>query len=153
MLITSHLLGTLLTAKLLSIHSPELYIAILSGVGVDVDHFFVNRKWIQDIKDFISTQKISYGINQHSWMQELLFGTIAGAMAGFLISYAFPTIRWWIFPAFLLLHIAMDGVMHNEHRPFVPFNKFKYWGWIRSGTKQELIISLAGLIAFYFFSS
>src|SRR3989344_4018344 len=100
MLITSHLLGTLLLGKALSIETPELYVALLSGVGVDIDHIFVNKKWIQDIKSFLQERKIIYGTKQHSWLQEIVFGTFAGIVIGFLISFLWPSIHWWIFPIF-----------------------------------------------------
>ncbi|KKS38013.1 MAG: hypothetical protein A3G49_01145 [Candidatus Sungbacteria bacterium RIFCSPLOWO2_12_FULL_41_11] len=151
MLIISHILGTLVFGKALSIETPELYVALLAGVGVDIDHVFVNRKWAQDIKDFLRERKITYGTKQHSWLQEIMFGTFAGIIIGFLISSFWLPVRWWIFPAFLLLHIALDSVMRYEHKPFVPFNKFKYWGWLYSGTKVELILSSVGLVVFYVF--
>lgn len=149
MLITSHLLCTLVLGKALSIEAPELYVALLAGVGVDIDHAFVNRKWVQNIKDFLRERKITYGTKQHSWLQELAFGTFVGIIIGVLITYIWPTVRWWIFPAFLLSHIALDSVVHYEHEPFIPFSKFKYWGWIRSGTKAELLFSSIGLIVLY----
>lgn len=149
MLITSHLFGTLVLGKALSIEAPELYVALLAGVGVDIDHAFVNRKWVQDIKGFLRERKITYGTKQHSWLQEVAFGIFAGITTGVLISYLWPTVRWWIFPVFLLSHIALDSVMHYEHEPFIPFSKFKYFGWIRSGTKAELLLSSIGLIVLY----
>lgn len=151
MLITSHLLGTLALGKALSIETPEIYAALLSGVAVDLDHIFVNRKWIQDVKDFLQEEKITYGAKQHSWLQEIVFGIFAGITIGVLISYIWPTVRWWIFPIFLLLHIALDSVMRYEHEPFTPFSRFKYIGWLRSGTKAELVISSIGLAVLYFF--
>ena len=151
MLITSHLLGTLLVGKAFSIETPELYVALLAGVAVDIDHIFINKKWIQDIKNFLWERKITYGTKQHSWLQEFVFGAITGLIIGFLISYIWPAVQWWIFPIFLLLHIVLDSVMRYEHEPFIPFNRFKYTGWLRSGTKGELLISSIGLVAFYFF--
>ena len=153
MLITSHLLGTLALGKALSIETPELYVAMLSGVAVDIDHLFVNRKWIQDTRGFLQERKITYGTRQHSWLQEIIFGTFAGIVIGVLISYFWPAVRWWIFPVFLLSHIALDSMMRYEHEPLIPFSRFKYWGWIRSGTKAEFLISSIGLIAFYLFLS
>ena len=150
MLITSHLLGTLLLGKALSIETPELYVALLSGVGVDIDHIFVNKKWIQDIKSFLQERKIIYGTKQHSWLQEIVFGTFVGIVIGFLISFLWPSVRWWIFPVFLLSHIVLDSVMRYEHKPFVPLSKIKYYGWLRSGTKVELLVSFVGLVIFYF---
>lgn len=151
MLITSHLFGTLVLSKVLSIEIPELYVAVLSGVAVDMDHFFVNRKWVQDASDFLRKRKITYGTKQHSWLQEFIFGTLVGIVIGVSISYISPVVRWWTFPFFLLLHIALDSVMHYEHEPFIPFSKFRYWGWLRSGTKLELLLSSVGLIVLYFF--
>src|SRR3989344_4861810 len=104
MLISSHLLGTLVLGKTLSIETPELYVALLAGVTI-----------------------------------------------GVFISYLWPAIRWWIFPTFLLSHIILDSVMHYEHEPFMPFSKFKYWGWFRSGTKTELALSSLGLAVLFFF--
>ncbi|KKW20884.1 MAG: hypothetical protein UY71_C0018G0015 [Parcubacteria group bacterium GW2011_GWB1_52_7] len=150
MLITSHLLGTLLLGKALSIETPELYVALLSGVGVDIDHIFVNKKWIQDIKSFLQERKIIYGTKQHSWLQEIVFGTFVGIVIGFLISFLWPSVRWWIFPVFLLSHIVLDSVMRYEHEPFAPLSKIRYWGWLRSGTKVELLVSFIGLVIFYF---
>ncbi|MDP3948042.1 MAG: hypothetical protein Q8Q41_05150 [bacterium] len=150
MLITSHLLGTLVIAKALSIETSELYVALFSGVGVDIDHIFVNRKWIHDIKSFLQERKITYGTKQHSWLQEIVFGTFAGIVIGFLIPYILSSVRWWIFPVFLLSHIVLDSVMRYEHEPLVPLSRFKYWGWIRSGTRAEFLISSIGLAAFYF---
>ena len=149
MLISTHLLGTLAVTKILPVNTPELYIALLAGVGVDADHFFVNRKWVQDIKDFIKNRKITYGTNQHSWLQEVFFGFFLSIIIGFAISYFWPVIRWWVFPVFLLLHIAMDAVMKYEHQPFAPLSRYKYWGWLRSATKYELVISLAGLFLLF----
>jgi len=151
MLITSHLLGTLILGKALSVETPELYVALLAGVGVDVDHVFINRKWVQDIRDFLRERKITYGTTQHSWLQEIMFGTFAGIIIGFLISSFWPPVRWWIFPVFLLSHIVLDSVMRYEHQPLVPLSRFKYWGWIHSGTKVEFFISSFGLVAFLFF--
>ena len=150
MLITSHLLGTLLLGKALSIETPELYVALLSGVVVDIDHIFVNKKWIQDIKSFLQERKIIYGTKQHSWLQEIVFGTFVGIVIGFLISFLWPSVRWWIFPVFLLSHIVLDSVMRYEHEPFAPLSKIRYWGWLRSGTKVELLVSFIGLVIFYF---
>ena len=151
MLISSHLLGTLVLGKTLSIETPELYVALLAGVGIDIDHVFVNRKWTRDIRDFLRERKVTYGTKQHSWLQELVFGVFAGITIGVFISYLWPAIRWWIFPTFLLSHIILDSVMHYEHEPFMPFSKFKYWGWFRSGTKTELALSSLGLAVLFFF--
>ena len=151
MLITSHLLGTLILTKALTTNTPELYVALLAGVGVDIDHIFINRKWIQDINDFVGRRKIIRGTKQHSYLQELVFGTLAGIGIGFLISFFWPVVRWWIFPVFLLTHIVLDSVMHYKHEPFIPFSKFSYWGWLYSGSKAELAISSIGLVIFYFF--
>ena len=149
MLITSHILVTLVAGKALSLSQPELLTALAGGVGVDVDHLFVNRKWLQDIKDFVYQGKVTYGINQHSWAQELVFGLILTIAAGFLLSLFFP-IRWWILPLFLTMHIAMDAVMKNTHQPFAPFSKFSYQGWLRSGTLGEILISCIGLLIFFY---
>lgn len=146
MLITSHLLVTLLASKALSLGAPEIYAALAAGVAVDADHFFVNKKWISDIRDFVLERKITHGTNQHSWLQEVLFGTLAGIIIGVLVSMAWPSIRWWIIPLFLLMHIAMDAVMSFEHKPFAPLSKRTYRGWLRSGTKAELLISVIGLV-------
>jgi len=152
MLITSHTLATLLVGKTLSLEGPELYVALLAGVGVDIDHIFVDRQYIQDrvrnIGEIMRGQKIATrGVKQHSWLQEPLFGTIAGLAIGIVISYFWLSVRWWIFPLFLLLHIAMDGIMrHNYHEPFAPFSRYKYQGWIRPASKIELLISVVGLI-------
>ena len=149
MLITSHLLGTLILSKALSIETPELYVALLSGVGVDIDHIFMNQKWIRDIKDFTREKKITYGTKQHSWLQEILFGTVAGDLIGAAIAYFSASVRWWVFPLFLLLHILMDSVMHYQHWPLAPFGKYQYSGWLRSGTKYELLTSLVGLVIIF----
>ena len=149
MIITSHLLGTVVLARILSIEFPELYVALVSGVAIDVDHFFVNKKWIKDVRDFLKERRITYGIIQHSWFQELVFGVAAGSIGGFVISHFWPFMRWWVFPLFLFLHIVMDSVMSFEHRPLAPFKKYRYWGWLRQGTKAELVISLAGLVVIF----
>jgi hypothetical protein len=145
MLLTSHLLATLLGAKALRLSPPETYAALASGVGVDLDHLFVNKKWMVDVKDFMREGKVTYGVNQHSWIQEFLFGTLAASAAGALLALA-SSIRWWVLPLFLLGHIALDAVMRNAHHPFVPFNRYKYVGWIRSGTVPEILISCLGLL-------
>ena len=150
MLITSHILGTLVLSKALSLQTPELYVALLAGVGVDLDHFFVNKKWVKDVKDFVWERKITYGVKQHSWLQEFSFGAMAGTLIGIATSYICPSIRWWIFPLFLLAHILLDSIMQNEHQPFAPFHRFKYYGWLRSGTKEELLLSFLGLLVLYF---
>jgi hypothetical protein len=149
MLITSHILATLVIGKALSLSQPELYAAFAGGVGVDIDHLFVNRKWLQDIKDFVYAGKITYGINQHSWIQELVFGILCGIVLGLLLSYLFQ-IRWWILPFFLFIHVGMDAVMKNRHEPFAPFSKFSYVGWLRSGTLGEIFISCIGLLIFFY---
>jgi len=149
MLITSHLLGTLSLGKALALETPELYVALLAGVGVDIDHIFVNRKWVQDVTDFLKERKITYGTKQHSWLQEPIWGVFVGITIGVLISYFWPAVRWWVFPSFLLLHIVLDSVMHYEHEPFIPFSKLKYFGWIKSGTKVELTLSSFGLVVLF----
>ncbi len=152
MLITSHLLATLLAGKALSLNKPELYTALASGVGVDIDHLFVNRKWLQDIEDFIIHHKVTYGINQHSWAQELIFGLILTTILGFGLHILWPMIRWWILPLFLAIHITMDAVMKNTHKPLAPFSTYSYVGWLRSGTWAEIILSGAGLILYFLYT-
>lgn len=149
MLVTSHILATLVVGKAVGLNKPELYTALAGGAGVDLDHAFVNRKWLQDIEDFVFHHKITYGITQHSWIQEYLFGTLLATALGLLLSRLFPAIRWWVLPLFLLIHISMDAVMRNVHMPFVPLSHWSYVGWLRSGTIAEIIISSLGLVLFY----
>lgn len=145
MLITSHLLATLLGAKVLHLSRPETYAALAAGVGIDADHLFVNKKWMVDVRDFMRERKITYGVNQHSWGQEFVFGTLLATVIGIALAL-FSPIRWWVLPLFLLGHIALDGVMRNAHHPFVPWSNYKYVGWIRSGTVPEILISCLGLL-------
>lgn len=148
MLITSHLLATLLASKALGLNKTEVVAALAAGVGVDLDHAFVNQKWLTDIKEFFTHQRITYGINQHSWLQEFAFGLLVATPLGLVISRYAP-VRWWVLPLFLFLHIAMDAVMRNAHQPFAPFSDFTYVGWLRSGTPGEILISGIGLLLYF----
>lgn len=146
MLITSHLVATLLVAKGLSLEDMELWTALAGGVALDVDHFFVNTKWISDIKNFLRERKITHGeVKQHSWFQEPLFGLSAGVLFGILLSLFIPSVRWWVFPVFQAIHIVMDGLMNYERQPFVPVSRWQYWGVLRSNTSTEWLVSLAFL--------
>lgn len=150
MLITSHLAVTVLTAKTLSLGGPELIAAFAGGVLLDADHLFVNTKWISDIKNFLLYGTMTHGeIKQHSWMQEPLFGLVAGVGIGIIFSWLWPGVRWWIFPLFQGLHIGMDALMRYEHTPFVPWSDRKYRGPIMSNTKTELALSLLALSTIY----
>ncbi len=149
MLITSHILATLLLGKALGLNKPEIYTALVGGVGVDIDHLFVNNKWLQDVKDFVFHKKVTYGINQHSWAQEILFGALLTTVLGLILSRLLPLVRWWVLPLFLIIHVAMDAVMKNVHTPFAPFSTYSYVGWLRSGTLAEILISVGGLVLFY----
>ena len=150
MLITSHLVVTLSLGAALSLGKPELFVALISGVGIDLDHILVNKKWIQDIKDIIKGKQPTRGINQHSWLQEVLVGGIVATLVGIIISNIWIEIRWWILPLFLFIHILMDAIMKFNHWPFVPFSKYKYSGWLTSGTKIELVLSTIGLLIYFF---
>jgi len=150
MLFSSHLLATLVTKNMFSLRGGETIVALIFGTGIDTDHLFVNKKWITDTKDYIKHRKITRGVNQHSYFQEVIFGEFFGILTGFLLSKIFIGIRWWICPLFLGLHIFLDSVMYYEHQPFFPFNKFKYWGWLRSGTRKELFFSVLGLLLLFF---
>lgn len=149
MLFTSHLAITVFVANKMGLSGPETMLALAAGVGIDLDHFFVNKKWIQDIKSFFSESVVTHGeVKQHSWLQEPFFGLIAGLLAGFTISYLTGA-RWWIFPSFQALHIFMDSLMNYDHEPFVPFSFWKYRGWIYPGTRGELAISIIALGIIY----
>lgn len=148
MLITSHFLFTILISKLFSLKGLELYIALLAGVAIDIDHLFVNKKWLSDIRNFVKDKKITRGVNQHSYMQEIVPGLLMGIIIG-IILYSWLAIRWWIFPLFLIIHIALDALMQYSHYPFKPFNNFTYKGWIPSATKWEFYLS-ALILLFYF---
>ena len=151
MLITSHLVVTIFLAKQLLLSESEFIMALGAGVLVDADHFFVNRKWVSDIKNFLTQGVITHGeIKQHSWFQEVLFGMTVAILVGLIVSNFSPTIRWWIVPLFLGLHILLDSVMRYEHEPFIPFSKWNYHGWMRSGTLIELLFSLALLFTALF---
>jgi hypothetical protein len=141
MLITSHLLATLILSQALSLSNSEIFPAIIGGVAIDLDHLFINNKWKQDTKNFLTVKKLDTGINQHSWLQELVFGGFVGIVAGLIISYFFSSIRFWVFPVFILLHIFLDALMKFDHWPLVPLNNFKYQGFINAGTKHEIILS------------
>ncbi len=146
MLITSHLAVTLLVGKGLGLWGFEMVTALLMGVAIDLDHFLVNRKWVNDVKTFVFTFKSTHGeVKQHSWIQEPLFGLSAGVILGILLSFFVPSVRWWIFPAFQALHITMDGFMNYEHQPFAPVSRWKYWGVLRSNTPTEWFVSLTFL--------
>ncbi len=148
MLISSHLLFTMLISKLFSLKSFELYIAILAGVAIDIDHLFINKKWISDSKNFFKGKKTVHGINQHSWLQEPLFGFIVSSIIG-LILYFWINIKWWILPFFLLTHIVLDALMQYSHYPLKPFNNFTYKGWIPSATKWEFYLSALALLIYF----
>lgn len=145
MLFTSHILGILILSKALSLGGGEITVAFISGLGVDIDHLFVNKKWISDVKSFLKDCTVNYGVKQHSFFQEILPGGVLGVLIGFALAKIFLEVRWWVFPLFLVLHIALDSIMHFEHQSFWPVGKFKYWGWLRSGTKAEFILSTIGL--------
>lgn len=146
MLFTSHVLGILVLSKVLRLEGGETVVAFISELGVDIDHLFVNKKWITDVKSFLKDCTVNYGVKQHSFFQEILFGAFLGILIGLILSKIFVEIHWWVFPLFLILHIVLDSVMHFEHQPFFPISKFKYWGWLRSGTKAEFILSTIGLL-------
>ena len=61
MLITTHLAASLLMSQGFSLSVPEFYLALAGGVALDADHFFVNTKWIFDIKSFLREGKITHG--------------------------------------------------------------------------------------------
>ena len=145
MLITSHLAATLVGVVGVRAHGWEVILALMGGVLVDMDHLFVNQKWRADIKDFVYSRTITRGVNQHSWLQEFLFGGIIGILGGVAVHIFSPAIRWWILPMFLLLHIAMDAVMQCEHWPFIPFSRWSYKGWLKSGTLTEFLLSVVVL--------
>ena len=146
MLITSHLVATVLLSSSISLQDGEFFTALASGVALDIDHLFINKKWISDIKKFLRGKGTTKGeISQHSWIQEPLFGLTIGIIIGVLLEY-FLGISWWIFPLFQAIHIAMDALMRYEHKPFVPLGKWRYWGFIPSGSKQEFLASSALLI-------
>ena len=151
MLITSHLVVTIFLAKQLLLSESEFIMALGAGVLVDADHFFVNRKWVSDIKNFLTQGVITHGeIKQHSWFQEVLFGMTVAILVGLIVLNFSPTIRWWIVPLFLGVHMLLDSVMRYEHEPFIPFSKWNYHGWMRSGTLIELLFSLALLFTALF---
>lgn len=140
MLITSHLAATVLVGESLSLGPSELMVALLGGVALDVDHFFISTKWIVDIKNFFYEGRISHGeVRQHSFIQEPILGMAFGITLGFIVSLLWPSNRWWIFPLFQAIHIGMDAFMKYEHRPFIPLREWSYRGWLSPGTKGELI--------------
>jgi len=149
MLIATHLLSTLIISRLFSLETPEVYVALAAGVGIDLDHLIVNTKWLQDVKNFFQGKKIERGINQHSYCQEPLFGLVFGIMVGIFIHFLISPIRWWVFPLSLLSHIILDSFMRFDHWPFFPLSNYKYRGFIPSGTKIELLISTVGLFLFF----
>jgi len=151
MLITSHLLATLLASRGLSLNNVEIYVALIAGVGIDIDHVFVNGKWVQDAKNFFLGRQIISDGNQHTWLQEFLFGSAVGIAGGLLVHSFFPTIRWWISPFFLLFHILMDSIEKYDHWPLAPFSRYKYRGFVPFGTRIELAISSIGLLVYFIF--
>ena len=150
MLITSHFFFTVLISKLLSLTGLEFYFALIAGVAVDIEHLFVNNKWIRDVKNFFQLKKIEQGVNQHSLLQEPLFGISTALLVGIILHFTL-TIRWWISPLFLASHIFFDALMKFSHYPWQPFNKFHYRGFIPSGTRREFYISIVALIILFIF--
>jgi hypothetical protein len=151
MLITSHLAATLALVPVVGAHGPEFWLALLGGVGVDLDHLFVNTKWIRDIRIFFAERRIERGVNQHSPLQELFFGVATASLIGVALHALYPTVRWWILPFFLATHIALDGIMKCEHQPFAPFNRWSYWGFMKSGTIMEFVVSLIVLVSIFLY--
>lgn len=129
---------------------PELITALTAGVALDVDHFFVNTKWMSDAKNFFLERKVTHGeVKQHSWLQEPLFGMLFGIAFGFLVAYLYPSIRWWVFPLFQMLHIALDALMKYEHQPLVPVSRVRYRGAIPVNSRVEWLgssIALASIV-------
>lgn len=147
MLVTSHLVATLLLSKGLGLAGPELITALTAGVALDADHLFVNAKWMSDAKNFFWERKVTHGeVKQHSWLQEPVFGIVVGIIIGVMLANIFA-VRWWIFPLFQALHIAMDALMKYEHQPLAPFNRVRYLGPILSNSKVEWFVSSAALLA------
>lgn len=147
MLLTSHLAATLLLSRALGFSGPELVAAVVSGVALDLDHLFVNKKWLGDVRNFFRKGASTHGeVTQHSWLQEPLFGLAAGVFIGLAVQALFASVRWWVFPLSQALHIGMDALMNYEHRPLVPLSKWSYRGFVRSATVTEAIISSAALL-------
>ena len=151
MLLTSHLAATLLIGSSLVVNHQEWAVALLGGVFVDADHLFVNKKWLDDVKIFFKEKRIVRGVNQHSPLQEFLFGIVFSSILGLVVNLIFPSIRWYILPMFLGIHIMMDSVMKCEHQPFAPLSKWSYWGFVKSGTTAEFVVSTIAIILFFLF--
>ena len=149
MLITSHLAVTILAGQALSLSTSEFFTALAGGVALDLDHLLVNGKWLSDARVFLRRGITTHGeVNQHSWIQEPLFGSIFGIIAGVAIHYWNPEVRWWIFPAFQGSHIMMDAFMKYDHHPFTPIlSKISYRGLIRPNSKIEWLVSFLVLAA------
>jgi len=69
-----------------------------------------------------------------------IFGVVSGMALGGILAVLF-SVRWWFFPLFQMLHIAMDSFMRYEHQPLVPFHRWKYFGKITPGSRTEFILS------------
>ncbi len=147
MLIFTHLAITLLIGKSLVISRNEWIVALIAGIGIDIDHLLVNSKWIDDIRNFIRYGRVTHGkAIQHSWIQEPLSGMLFGCLFGWILYLSSLSIRWWILPFFLAVHILMDALMKYEHRPFAPFSNWNYTGFVPSATVHELWISIVLLV-------
>lgn len=150
MLITSHIVSTILIGEAFSFAPAETVVAFVAGVAIDVDHLFVSKKWVSDVKNFLLHGITTHGeVKQHSWLQEPLFGIVVGVAVGVTLSILFFGIRWWIFPLFQAIHILMDSLMQYEHEPLVPISRWKYGGFIPSATKTEFLGSSLALVAIY----
>jgi hypothetical protein len=151
MLITSHIASVLLLNEIIPLSSQELIMAWCAGVFIDIDHVFISNKWKDDVKRFFTKFETSHGeVNQHSFLQEPIIGLFFSVVLGVVISLFFMDIRWWVAPLFLGIHVVLDAVMNFEHRPFFPFSKKTYYGFVRSGTRTEFFLSLVFLFIIIF---
>ena len=153
MIFPSHLTSALIAGKFIGLLNPvEWLVVILASVGLDIDHVWVNLKYVCQPKIFFRNIADASGrVRQHTWIQEFVFGLLAGVIFGFILAWLFK-VRWWIFPLFQLIHILLDGIMRVEHQPLAPFSKWNYRGFVPPGTKIEWIVSTVILVlAVWFF--
>lgn len=148
MLPFSHLFITILLAKYMNLKSIDLAMAFFFGVLIDLDHLYTVNKNSSILKNFRGFIKTFFTNPKKLMLRTFLQEPISIAwviLFSILIKNPVPVI-------FFSIHVGMDYLCKFEKRPFWPLSKITFKkGLIKSGTKEEWILSLLAIFFVIYF--
>ncbi len=134
--IFTHIVAVLVLAKAMSLNSSDLLIALVFGVGVDIDHLLKLPLYFS-----LPKSKRKRHLNWRTPLQEPISLLWVAPLSIYLSSFV-PVI-------FFSLHLLLDYLMSYSKRPFFPYSNLKMKGAMRLKKDRWLQIGLTVVLCIF----